>query len=75
MTLELSQSIIQLYDLMSMGFKYQILGSRFPHELIQVTKNHITSLKGLLGREPLADKLDGFIKKINEVCRPKKVVS
>ena len=38
---------MQLYDLMTMGFKYQCLCSTSPADILQVTLNHIDSLMQL----------------------------
>uniref|UniRef100_A0A7S0LWA0 Protein OSCP1 n=2 Tax=Coccolithus braarudii TaxID=221442 RepID=A0A7S0LWA0_9EUKA len=38
-------SMDKLFDLMTMGFKYQMLACAFPHELLQVTLNHLHELR------------------------------
>jgi len=38
----------KLYDLMTMGFKYQVLSCTAPSELLQVTLNHLDALKALV---------------------------
>lgn len=40
-------SMDKLYDLMCMGFKYQILSCASPDMLVQVTLNHLMSLRAL----------------------------
>lgn len=35
----------QLFDLMTMGFKYQMLSCRHPQELLLVTLNHLHELR------------------------------
>ena len=35
----------QLFDLMTMGFKYQMLACSFPQELLHVTLNHLYQLR------------------------------
>eukprot|EP01083_Nonionella_stella_P085217 236187_1 len=37
-------SMDKLYDLMTMGFKYQILSCKFPHDLVSITINHLDNL-------------------------------
>jgi len=41
-------SMDKLYDLMTMGFKYQVLTCVQPSEVIQVTLNHLNSVKSIL---------------------------
>ena len=35
----------QLFDLMTMGFKYQLIACRYPQELLHVTLNHLHQLR------------------------------
>ena len=41
-------SMDKLYDLMTMGFKYQMLGCSSPEEILTVTKRHLTSMRAVL---------------------------
>eukprot|EP00823_Brevimastigomonas_motovehiculus_P004426 TRINITY_DN2926_c0_g1_i1.p1 TRINITY_DN2926_c0_g1~~TRINITY_DN2926_c0_g1_i1.p1 ORF type:complete len:405 (-),score=112.69 TRINITY_DN2926_c0_g1_i1:478-1692(-) len=41
-------SMDKLYDLMTMGFKYQVLSCVHPSDLIQVTLNHLDALRALV---------------------------
>ena len=44
----------QLYDLMTMGFKHQIISCTSPTQLLQVTLNHMETVRGLVeGESPL----------------------
>lgn len=45
-------SMDKLFDLMAMGFKYQIISCSAPQEMIDVTHNHLDVLKGLVGSTP-----------------------
>ena len=38
-------SMDKLFDLMTMGFKYQLLGCSYPQELLHVTLNHLYQLR------------------------------
>lgn len=42
-------SMDKLFDLMAMGFKYQIISCTAPHELLDITQNHLGVLKRLVG--------------------------
>eukprot|EP00743_Colponemidia_sp_Colp-15_P001693 GILK01001849.1.p1 GENE.GILK01001849.1~~GILK01001849.1.p1 ORF type:complete len:405 (-),score=65.54 GILK01001849.1:127-1290(-) len=46
-------SMDKLYDLMTMGFKYQIVSCNYPEELLQVTLNHLDSLKAIVKSGPV----------------------
>ncbi len=47
-------SFHQLYDLMTMGFKHQIISCTSPTQLLQVTLNHMETVRGLVeGESPL----------------------
>mmetsp|Transcript_29076 Transcript_29076/g.43011 ORF Transcript_29076/g.43011 Transcript_29076/m.43011 type:complete len:410 (+) Transcript_29076:31-1260(+) len=51
--MKLNQSSMEkLYDLMTMGFKYQILLCSQPEQLLQVTLTHLETLKQLVGAAP-----------------------
>ena len=38
-------SMDKLFDLMTMGFKYQLLACSYPEELLHVTLNHLAQLR------------------------------
>jgi len=38
-------SMDKLFDLMTMGFKYQLIACRYPQELLHVTLNHLHQLR------------------------------
>lgn len=40
---------------------------RFPHEILDVTKNHLNSLKAILVGNPIVEKVEAVLKKVNEV--------
>mmetsp|Transcript_8690 Transcript_8690/g.22239 ORF Transcript_8690/g.22239 Transcript_8690/m.22239 type:complete len:382 (+) Transcript_8690:90-1235(+) len=42
-------SMDKLFDLMAMGFKYQIISCQAPQEMVDVTQNHLDVLKRLVG--------------------------
>eukprot|EP00428_Durinskia_dybowskii_P073479 CAMPEP_0170411334 /NCGR_PEP_ID=MMETSP0117_2-20130122/30370_1 /TAXON_ID=400756 /ORGANISM="Durinskia baltica, Strain CSIRO CS-38" /LENGTH=254 /DNA_ID=CAMNT_0010668931 /DNA_START=35 /DNA_END=796 /DNA_ORIENTATION=+ len=45
-------SMDKLFDLMAMGFKYQIMSCVAPQEMIDVTHNHLDVVKRLVGNAP-----------------------
>jgi len=45
-------SMDKLFDLMAMGFKYQIISCFTPQEMIDVTLNHLNALKRLVNSNP-----------------------
>jgi len=45
-------SMDKLFDLMAMGFKYQIISCSSPQEMIDVTLNHLNALKRLVASNP-----------------------
>jgi len=59
-------SMDKLFDLMSMGFKYQIISCKAPRELIDVTMNHLEALKKVVtGTPQLTELLDECIKQMH----------
>jgi len=60
-------SMDKLFDLMTMGFKYQILASSFPQELLHVTLNHLYQLRAKVEEAPAVVSLvDDVIRMTNE---------
>lgn len=47
------QSMEKLYDLMIMGFKYQVIHCTSPFQLIQISLHHLEVLKSLVKSEPI----------------------
>jgi len=45
-------SMDKLFDLMTMGFKYQILSCAEPQQLVEITQNHLENLHRLVGATP-----------------------
>merc|ERR1719183_70096 len=45
-------SMDKLFDLMAMGFKYQIISCTSPQEMIDVTLNYLNALKRLVASNP-----------------------
>lgn len=45
-------SMDKLFDLMAMGFKYQIISCVAPQEMIDITQNHLDTLKRLVSSAP-----------------------
>jgi len=59
-------SMDKLFDLMAMGFKYQIISCTSPQEMIDVTLNHLNALKRLVASNPqLMELLDECMKQIH----------
>merc|ERR1719293_597205 len=42
----------KLFDLMTMGFKYQIISCAEPQQLVEITQNHLENLHRLVGATP-----------------------
>mmetsp|Transcript_41609 Transcript_41609/g.114707 ORF Transcript_41609/g.114707 Transcript_41609/m.114707 type:complete len:390 (+) Transcript_41609:97-1266(+) len=58
-------SMDKLFDLMAMGFKYQIMSCSVPREIVDVTMNHLTALKRLVGgNQQLLDLLDECVRQM-----------
>lgn len=53
-----TNSMDKLYDLMTMGFKYQMICCNSPVQLLQVTFNHLESLKAIVDSPSVASLLD-----------------
>lgn len=45
-------SMDKLFDLMAMGFKYQIISCTSPQEMVDVTLNHLNAVKRLVNSNP-----------------------
>eukprot|EP00928_Gymnodinium_smaydae_P047999 TRINITY_DN32048_c0_g1_i1.p1 TRINITY_DN32048_c0_g1~~TRINITY_DN32048_c0_g1_i1.p1 ORF type:complete len:372 (+),score=94.67 TRINITY_DN32048_c0_g1_i1:139-1254(+) len=59
-------SMDKLFDLMAMGFKYQIVSCQTSNELVDITRNHLDSLKQqCVGNKQLMDLLDECIRQID----------
>lgn len=56
-------SMEKLYDLMTMGFKHQVVTSSSPHQLIHVTLTHLEALKKLVKSEKVEELIDVAISK------------
>lgn len=48
-------SMDKLYDLMTMGFKYQLLQSISPQQYLHTLLNHLDSIKEMIGNDPVSD--------------------
>eukprot|EP00927_Polykrikos_kofoidii_P038013 TRINITY_DN3225_c0_g2_i1.p1 TRINITY_DN3225_c0_g2~~TRINITY_DN3225_c0_g2_i1.p1 ORF type:complete len:400 (-),score=74.56 TRINITY_DN3225_c0_g2_i1:165-1295(-) len=59
-------SMDKLFDLMAMGFKYQIISCVQPRDIVDVTMNHLEALKKLVGSHTqLIELLDECVRQIN----------
>ena len=57
----------QLYDLITMGFKYQLIASSYPQELVHVTLNHLYQLRAKVeGAAAVAALIDDAIRLVND---------
>ena len=56
-------SMDKLYDLMTMGFKYQIISCNSPSQYVQITLNHLESLKALVVQEEAKESIQKAIDK------------
>lgn len=60
-------SMDKLFDLMTMGFKYQLIACRYPQELLHVTLNHLHQLRAKIDdATAVADLVDEAIRSTNE---------
>ncbi|KOO53815.1 protein oscp1 [Chrysochromulina tobinii] len=60
-------SMDKLFDLMTMGFKYQLLASSYPQELMHITLNHLYQLRAKVEDAPTVSALvDDVIRLVNE---------
>ena len=60
-------SMDKLFDLMTMGFKYQLLACSYPQELLHVTLNHLYQLRAKIEEsEQVAELVDDVIRLTNE---------
>jgi acetoacetate decarboxylase len=56
----------QLFDLMTMGFKYQLLSCSHPQEVLLVTLNHLYQLRSKVeGAPAVTDLVDEVIRLVN----------
>ncbi|KAL4159865.1 hypothetical protein PRNP1_000438 [Phytophthora ramorum] len=61
-----ANSMDKLYDLMRMGFKYQILSCSSADELLQVTMNHLANTKNLVDSAEVKHQVDETIQLTSE---------
>jgi hypothetical protein len=55
------QSMEKLYDLMIMGFKYQLVSCAFPQQILQVTLYHLEILKSLVKSDTISKAVQSVI--------------
>jgi hypothetical protein len=60
-------SMDKLYDLMTMGFKYQMLRSICPAQLLHVTLNHLEALKRIVAEPSVEELVDAAIRQSVEL--------
>lgn len=60
-------SMDKLFDLMTMGVKYQMLSCKAPHQLLQITLNHLDSLKSMISTESIQDMIKSAIERSIEL--------
>mmetsp|Transcript_14902 Transcript_14902/g.35450 ORF Transcript_14902/g.35450 Transcript_14902/m.35450 type:complete len:393 (+) Transcript_14902:67-1245(+) len=59
-------SMDKLFDLMTMGFKYQLLACSCPREVLLVTHNHLNQLRSKVEEAPtVVDLVDEVIQQVN----------
>lgn len=56
-------SMEKLYDLMTMGFKFQVVTCNSPHQLLHVTLTHLEALKKIVKSEKVEELIDVAIAK------------
>ena len=59
-------SMDKLYDLMSLGFKYQILRCFGPEQFVDITLNHLKNLYGMVTDQGVIALLDNAKSLVNE---------
>ena len=59
-----SSSMDKLYDLMCMGFKYQLTKCVGPEEFIQITLNHMENLKKIANHETIDGLVDDAMERV-----------
>lgn len=60
-------SMDKLFDLMTMGFKYQLVACSYPQQLLQVTMNHLHELRSKVeDAKPVCDLVDQVIASTKE---------
>lgn len=59
-------SMDKLYDLMTMGFKYQMLCCTSPTHLLQVTLNHLEALRRIVDNKAVSDLIDNAMRLTNK---------
>lgn len=58
----------QLYDLMTMAFKYQVLLCPRPKDVLLVTLNHLDAIKGLIQDSPtILHQVDKTFRQLTDV--------
>lgn len=62
-------SMDKLFDLMLMGFKYQLLSCAYPGEMLQVTRNHLDALRGKVGDAQVSSLVVAAQERVEQVCR------
>ena len=61
----------QLYDLMTMAFKYQVLLCPRPKDVLLVTLNHLDAIKGLIQDSPtILHQVDETFRQLTDVSGP-----
>mmetsp|Transcript_30397 Transcript_30397/g.66598 ORF Transcript_30397/g.66598 Transcript_30397/m.66598 type:complete len:373 (-) Transcript_30397:192-1310(-) len=60
-------SMDKLFDLMAMGFKFQIMSCCSPKEMVDVTQNHLEALRRLVGATPhLVELIDETLRQMHK---------
>lgn len=63
-------SMDKLYDLMTMGFKYQLVSSSHPRELVQITLNHLDAIRSAVeSSSSTVEQVDDAISLITKFCK------
>eukprot|EP00994_Dinema_validum_P008176 NODE_724_length_1391_cov_56.061848_g533_i0.p1 GENE.NODE_724_length_1391_cov_56.061848_g533_i0~~NODE_724_length_1391_cov_56.061848_g533_i0.p1 ORF type:complete len:376 (-),score=102.16 NODE_724_length_1391_cov_56.061848_g533_i0:173-1300(-) len=63
-------SMDKLYDLMTMGFKYQLVSCTHPRELVEVTLNHLDSIRSAVeASSSTVEQVDYAIALLSKLCK------
>lgn len=63
-------SMDKLYDLMTMGFKYQLVSCGHPRELAEVTLNHLDAIRtAVASSESTVEQVDAAIAQFVKLCK------
>lgn len=63
-------SMDKLYDLMTMGFKHQMMRALHPSHLLQITLNHLDAVRHITDNSGVCELLDGTVRSVIDAYAP-----